>query len=670
MFGGPWWWRHPLATEGSGRLPTVAGMPHPESHESSNPSGNTPFGELLGSNLTRRTVLAGGVGAALAGFLTSGRTFAAPGSASAFGSPAGPAARGVAARTESLLGFAAVPAGTDDTIVVPEGYTAQVLIPWGTPLRADGPAWKSDASNTAADQEHQIGQHHDGMFFYAIDGSSTHGLLVLNHEYIDTVLHYPDGDDEITPEKVAKALAAHGMSVVEIELVDDEWQVVDSDLNRRITATTPVAFSGPVGLDHPALQSNNEPMGTINNCGSGPSLWNTYLTCEENFHGYFGTVIAEDADAPWKPSETQARLGIGAGSPYRWYEVEPRWDIAVNPNEANRFGWIVEIDPFDPHSTPIKRTALGRFKHEAANAVEANGRVVVYMGDDENGEYIYKFVSTNRWADELAAGNSPLDDGTLYVAQFNDDGTGAWKPLVFGVGPLSKSGGFADQADVLIRTREAADRLGATPLDRPEWITTSPLTGETFCCLTNGSNGTNPANPRLPNPYGHILRLSEADKTGDNFEWDVFLLAGDPAYDDGVELDDSNIFGSPDGIWADPNGLLWIQTDISNSSQNLAEKGYDNIGNNQMLAADPVTGDIRRFLVGPRGAEVTGVHATPDGTSLFVNIQHPGESTPAFAEATPERPTAVSSWPDGDPNGRPRSATVIVRRTDGGIVGL
>jgi secreted PhoX family phosphatase len=259
----------------------------------------------------------------------------------------------------------------------------------------------------------------------------------------------------------------------------------------------------------------------------------------------------------------------------------------------------------------------------------------------------------------------------LYVAKFNEDGTGEWLPLVFGEGPLTAANGWADQADVLIRTRQAADAVGATPLDRPEWCTVHPETQDVYLTLTNGSNGPNGPNPRNPNPYGHILKISHhaGDHTRKTMRWEVFVLAGDPAYDSAVTLDDTNVFGSPDGIWIDPDGRMWIQTDISNSSQNRADRGYDNIGNNQMLAANPKTGEIRRFLVGPRGCEITGVIMTPDQETMFVNVQHPGESTTFWGAPTPADPRAVSNWPDFDPDGRPRPATVVIRKIGGGKIG-
>jgi len=319
----------------------------------------------------------------------------------------------------------------------------------------------------------------------------------------------------------------------------------------------------------------------------------------------------------------------------------------------------------------VKRTALGRIKHEGATVTEARGRVVVYTGDDQDGDYIYKFVGSAPWRWLRARRKSPLDHGTLYVAKFNDDGTGQWLPLTFGTGPLTAANGWQDQADVLLRTRQAADALGATPMDRPEWISVHPRSKDVYCSLTNGTAGPNAANPRDPNPYGHIIRWREkhGDNTSTTFDWDIFLLAGDPKYDPRVALAEEDIFGSPDGQWIDPDGRLWILTDISNSSQNLASKGYDRIGNNQMLASDPRTGEVRRFLVGPRGCEITGCITTPDQRTMFVNVQHPGEATTAWGTPTPENPRVVSNWPDFDPAGRPRSATLVIRKRDGGVIG-
>ncbi|MDT0265154.1 PhoX family phosphatase [Streptomyces sp. DSM 44915] len=637
---------------------------------SSNSSDNQSFGEVVQRRMSRRNALLGGTAAAAAFLVGPGlgsAAAAAPQHGGGHGRPGG----GRPGGGRRLLGFE--PVGTSDTdeFLVPDGYQAQVLIPWGTPIRPDGPAWRKDGGNTAEEQAEQIGMNHDGMHFFPLGNhreGSRRGLLVLNHEYIDQELLFPDGPAEMTEEKVRKALAAHGVSVVEIERRrDGSWERVDSRRARRVTGDTPVEFSGPVSGDHPALRAQGRPRGTLNNCSHGVTPWGTYLACEENWNNYFGTT-----DESWQPTPTQERYGVSAsGGGFDWHLADSRFDLAANPNEINRFGWIVEIDPQRPRSAPVKRTALGRVKHEGCTVTESRGRVVAYTGDDQDGDYIYKFVGEGNWRFQRARGRSPLDHGTLYVATFQDDGRGRWLPLVFGEGELTEANGWQDQADVLLRTREAADAVGATKMDRPEWITINPKNNDVYCTLTNGSGWGNAVNPRDPNPYGHIVRWSErnGDHTATTFEWDIFVLAGDPAYDPQVELDEGNRFGSPDGVWFDPDGRLWIQTDVSNSSQHLASKGYDNIGNNQMLAADPETGEIRRFLTGPRGCEITGATATPDQRTLFVNVQHPGESTTHWGEANHENPRAVSNWPDFDPDGRPRSATVAITRLDGGKIG-
>jgi uncharacterized protein len=630
----------------------------------SNDSDNPTLAEVMEGRLSRRKVIGGSLALGGLAFL---------------GGPAGildpvPAAADAARRGRGpLLGFEAVLASQADTIVVADGYVAQVLIPWGTPLHSSGPAWRKDASNTAADQAQQVGMHHDGMHYFPLGvgrRGSERGLLVVNHEYVDRTILYPDGDAVITPDKVAKALAAHGVTVIEIALHGGQWLPVNSRFNRRITGTTPMEFSGPVPTDHPMLQSELglPPQGTLNNCANGFTPWGTYLACEENWNGYFGTTTPG-----WSPTPLEARYGVtAAGFGYRWHLAEPRFDLGRNRSELNRFGWVVEVDPFRPDAAPVKRTALGRTKHEGALCVESKNRVVVYMGDDEDGDYFYKFVGSGWWWLQRLFGQNPLDEGTLYVAKLNDDGSGTWLPLAWGEGPLTTANGWADQADVLIRTRQAADAVGATKLDRPEWATVNPKTNDVFLTLTNGTQGVNPPNPRDPNPYGHILKFSHrfGDHTKLTFDWDVWILAGDPAYDPSVVgLDETNIFGSPDGVWVDPDGRLWIETDISNSSQNLAARGYDRIGNNQLLAADPATGEIKRFLVGPRGCEITGIAMTPDQRTLFVNVQHPGETTAFWGTPTPANPRAVSNWPDFDPAGRPRPATVVVRKADGGVIG-
>jgi len=649
----------------------------------SNPTVNPHLDDMIRARLTRRAALGGAVAAGLTAFFAGGAPAARAGtSATATAAPAaGSRLDAPATRRGPLLGFAEVPTSTADDVLVPPGYVAEVLIPWGTPLFGGVAPFAEDASNTAQDQEGQVGFNHDGMHYFPLQGGARgnrRGLLVVNHEYTDANQIYTAAEGAaITPDdagraKVAKALAGHGVSVVEVQrLASGSWtHVVGSPYNRRITGTTPMAFSGPVSPDHPMLVSTitPSPIGTLNNCAHGYTPWGTYLAAEENWNGYFGTTAA------FTRTPLEARYGVtAAGFGYNWHVAEPRFDLAVNRNELNHFGWVVEIDPFDPASTPVKRTALGRIKHEGATVVQGTGgRVVVYSGDDENGDYLYKFVGDGPWRRRRAKGESPLDHGVLHVARFDGEGGGEWVPLVHGAGPLTPENGWVDQADVLIRTRLAADAVGATRLHRPEWVAVHTRTNDVFVTLTNGSGNKAPVNSdRDPNPYGHVVRITERrrDHAATTFAWDVFVVAGDPQYDPTVPAGQP-LFGSPDGIWVDADGRMWIQTDISNGSQNRAAAGYDRIGNNQMLAADPDTGEIRRFLTGPRGCEVTGVITTPDRTAMFVNIQHPGESTRHWNELngapSPANPTTVSSWPFG---ARPRPATVVIRKLDGGVIG-
>ena len=637
----------------------------------SNTSDNRSISDVVAARFSRRAALKGGVGLAALSFF-GGASLAGAGAALATPRKGGKA---------GLLGFQSVPISTMDDVVVPPGYTARVLIPWGTPLSSSGPAFKDDASNTAAEQAVQVGTSHDGMHFFAmpVKGASLpeqsrgrkqskRGLLVLNHEATDQVLLFKDGTASFSQEKVNKSLNAHGVTIVEVALVQGRWTHVDSRFSRRITGLTPVTFSGPLTLADKRLASKNEAMGTLNNCSMGYTPWGTYLACEENFNGYFGTT-----DPTWTPDRVQARYGISRnGFGYLWHTVDPRFDIAKNPREADRFGWVTEIDPFDPTSTPVKRTALGRFKHESCAVTETDGTVVVYSGDDENLDYVYKFVGSRPYAEVLAEGKSPLDEGRLHVARFNDDGTGRWLPLVFGEGPLTAANGFSDQAEVVWKARVAGDVLGATKLHRPEWVSVDEVTKDVYVTLTNG-NDTATTVPRSVVPrafndvYGSILKWAETG--GDNrsltFDWDLFVLAGDRTKDPRVDIQ-GDAFGSPDGIWSDPDRRVWIQTDVSNGSQRRGD--YVNLGNNMMLAADPETREIRRFLTGPNGCEITGVITTPDQRAMFINVQHPGEATTALGAPTPANPSAVSSWPTGGKS-RPRAATVVITKDDGGVIG-
>lgn len=419
--------------------------------------------------------------------------------------------------------------------------------------------------------------------------------------------------------------------------------------------------------------AGNEVLGTIANCAMGVTPWGTYLTCEENFHGYFGSSTPNAV-----PDAAQRRYGTVAGGHWvDWFRFDERFDLAQHPNEAHRFGWVVEIDPMDPTSTPIKRTALGRKRQESATCTLApDGRVVVYMGDDGQFEYIYKFVSRDVVKPYgYAANKNVLDHGTLYVAQFDSNGQGKWIDLVHGRNGLDATAGFASQADVVVKARMAADAVGATKMDRPEWIAVHPQTGEVFVALTHniqrgepGQPGVEPANPRARNTGGHILQWREdsSNPASDTFRWKRFVLAGDPAIADSNTAyppGHTDAFGAPDGLHFDSSGLLWIQTDVSGHA--IGKGPYANLGNNAMLCADLTTGNIKRFLTGPRGCEITGCVVTPDRKELFVNIQHPGEARDNGDG------THSSSWPDGGPpgNARPRSATVVIRRRDGGPVG-
>ncbi len=584
---------------------------------------------------------------------------------------------GVSEGNSQLLGFTGIKASGDDNISLPPGYKANVLISWGQPLHADGPAFDPSGKGTAEAQEVQFGDNNDGMSLFPIPGKPDHALLAINNEYTNYRYLFDHGKEPTSAEEVRKALAAEGVSVIEIQRVKGQWQFVQgSRYNRRIHGNTPITLSGPAAghewLKTAADSSGRHVLGTFQNCANGKTPWGTYLTCEENFTDCFGS-----SDPQQKFDAGMKRYGVVAASKeINWHVHDPRFDVAKNPNEINRHGWVVEIDPFDPKSTPVKRTALGRFKHEnAALAETRGGRAVVYMGDDERGEFIYKFISRDKINHKDAKANRDLlDHGTLYVAQFdggdgNPDhpkGKGRWIELTHGKNGLDAAAGFNNQAEVLIHARMAASVVKATRMDRPEWIVVSPKDGQVYCTLTNnvkrGDDGqpVGGPNPRAKNQYGQILRWREA---GDNasameFEWDLFVVAGNPTVHAGTPQGGSsnvtaqNMFNSPDGLGFDAAGRLWILTDGDTS-----DKGdFAGMGNNQMLCADPRSGEIRRFMVGPIGCEVTGISFAPDYKTMFVGIQHPGEN-------------GGSTFPEHLPNGKPRSSVMAITRDDGGIIG-
>ncbi len=623
------------------------------------------------------------------------------------------------------IGFSAVPpnlylAATDDAVTVPAGYTARVLIGWGDSL-TNAPHWNPSGPMTEAVQLHTFGAHIDGMhlFPFPVAGASgqgnVRGLLVTNHEYVDPPLcsnispASAYSTATLTPEMVRAQQAAHGISVVEVwkKGKGGSWEVKrPSAFNRRITGNSICKLSGSAA-GHNLMKTAADPsgtrvLGTLNNCANGFTPWDTYLTCEENWNGYFSNETGDVADVtdPGQKQEIlsgQARYGVVKGGfGYRWHEVDERFRADLHPNEPHRFGWVVEIDPWNPNSTPIKRTALGRFKHENVECViGVDNTVALYMGDDERNEYLYKFVCANKYNPRNRAANRDLlDSGTLFVARFNADGSGVWLPMVWGQNGLIPENGFKDQAEVLIKTRQAADRLGATMMDRPEWIAAHPVTREVYMTLTNNNrrgsippsvnqtDGSTPAgsarppvdaaNPRPDNRYGHIIRwretMGKVDAT--DFSWDIFAECGDkldpqPHHRGNINGDD---YGAPDGLWFDQDGRLWIQTDQAGN----ATGDWANIGGNVMLCANPATGETRRFLTAPRKCEVTGVSSTPDGRTIFIGIQHPGEDWQAHH-------TENSTWPDSGINGpttssgpvvaKPRSSVVVITKDDGGVIG-
>lgn len=641
--------------------------------EISNHSTNPVFSDVVGAVLSRRHFLQMGM---IAGAGAVFPFLIRPENAHAAVAKPSPVAQAVA------LGFTSIPVSAADTVTVPRGYIARPLYRWGDAvgIRDNLPEFKFDASNTTDEQAVQAGMHHDGMAWFSLPQGAdnpTHGLLALNHEYIDNGMLFKDGTTSWDLDKARKGQNAMGVSVIEVKKSTDGWHVVrPSAFARRITVNTPMELSGPA-RHQPLMKTAADPQGervsgTMQNCANGYTPWGTYLTCEENWSDIFVKKAPRNA--------LEKRYGISeSDKSYRWSEVDPRFNVDKTPNEPNRFGWVVEIDPYNPTSTPRKHTALGRFKHEgAAVTLAADNRVVVYMGDDQKFEYIYKFISDKKYLpDDRQANMQLLESGTLYVARFNEDGSGDWLPLIYAENGLDESKGFESQGDLLIKTRLAADAAGATKMDRPEWIAVDPHTpGSIYCTLTNntdrGKEGQAPAdaaNPRAHNQFGHIMhwREAQADPAAEHFTWDILVLAGRTDSDDpGVKGSmQGAAFGSPDGLSFDNRGVLWIQTDVSSSTIN--KKAYEGMGNNQMLATIPGSNEYRRFLTGPCGCEITGIAFTPDNRTLFINIQHPGESADSITD--PDNPRAVSNWPDARPDGRPRSSTVVITKSDGGIIG-
>ncbi len=611
-----------------------------------NRSGNKPFNDFLKTDLKRRNLLKGGAAAAVTGFVAG---MSLPNEAIAkdrdyYDKLASHW------RRRRLINFTPVPvaAGNGPVPTISDDYQYEVLIPWGTPLEPHGPEFSYPP--TAQDQAQQIGIGHDGMHFFAQrrrNGreSNRRGMLAINHEFGRTP-HVLGKAFPETIEDVRVSQHAHGVSIVAIEQKGryGGWQVSDSKDARRIHVNTPVDFSGPVASSELIRTPNgNIPLGTVNNCSSGYTPWGTYLTCEENFNGYFG---ASNTASAWVPTEAQARYGFSEdGFGYGWHLFDRRFDLSDEDyrNEENRFGWVVEIDPFDATQTPTKRTALGRFKHEGVEIVVGqDNRIVAYMGDDQRFDYIYKFVSDRDWREMRYAGVSPLDEGKLYVARFNEDGTGEWLELTIDNPILAAR--FESQEEVLTFARLAADLLEATPMDRPEWVSVAP-NQDVYCTLTNNSRRTvaDAANPLAPNNDGHIIRWRDTSKhTGTKFVWEIFLIAEQTH---GTE----ESFSDPDGLWVDPDGRVFIQTD----------GGQKDGLNNQLLVTDATGSKISRLFIGVTGDEITGITVTPNRRTMFVNIQHPGNGDPAVTNfPAPQDGVTV-----------PRDCTIVITRKNGGIIG-
>ena len=564
----------------------------------------------------------------------------------------------------SRFAFTPIPIATDAAVHVPEGYETQVVARWGDKLFSDAGDFDPATGVDLAASDKVFGENTDGMELFNVNG---HQLIAVNHEYVNPKINLPQTEGAVTNADEARLLQnLQGVTVMEVAESAEGWAiVVDSPFNRRIHHNTPMKLQGPAAgsdlLKTAADPTGTQSLGTFNNCGAGKTPWGTYLTCEENFNGYFGST-----DEGFERSEDYKRYGINLESRYSYEKYDARFDVSQNPNEPYRAGYIVEIDPADPTSTPIKRTALGRFKHEnAACTLASDGRVVVYMGDDERGEYMYKFISTGFYAPG-ADTSTLLDEGQLFVARYNNDGTGTWIELT------PEATGMSTQ-EIAVFSRMAGSQVNATTMDRPEWVAVNPHAPEVYCALTNNSrrgakndDGTirtnaggeamipNAPNPREINRYGQIVRLRphDGDHARSTFDWDLYVMAGNPtvhsdAYAGSSNVNEGNMFNSPDGMMFDTTGLLWIQTDGSDSN----EDDYAGMGNNQMLAGDPITGQIERFLTAPIGSEVTGLTWSSDLRSMFVGFQHPD-----------------APFPDGE-GVLARSSVVVIKRSDNAPVG-
>jgi secreted PhoX family phosphatase len=651
------------------------------------PARDDSIGAVIARRYSRRDLLKGslGVAAATALFGTSALTAADP-----------------ARAATAAFAFPELAAGVDETHHVADGYDADILIRWGDPL-AEGLVPFDPATLTGAEQARRFGYNNDYLAFLLLEEKGTRGLLCANHEFASPEVMFPgvkgrpDRNDfaAITEAHIGVEMAAHGVSVVEIALQDGKWRpVTGSRRNRRITPMTEMRVDGPAA-GHERLRTEADPsgtrvLGTLNNCAGGLTPWGTYLTAEENFHGYFMTDR--------RAEDTKRRLtrGLGGaqrrsyerygvpGNWYSWGRYQDRFNVDKVANEPNRFGWIVEIDPADPASTPVKHTGLGRFRHEGAETIVArDGRVVVYSGDDSPREYVYRFVSKGvirpgATAEDRAHNMRLLSEGTLSVARFNDDGTVVWLPLVLGEGPLTPANGFHAQADVVIDARLAADALEATPMDRPEDVQPHPANGKVLVMLTNNAQRrpeqVDEANPRAENAFGHVIEMTapDGDHTAATYRWDILIRCGDPRiaevgaqWHPGQSAD--GWFGSPDNCAIDAQGRLWIATD-QGADWTRTQRAD---GLYAVETEGALRGLSKLFFRVPVGAELCGPCFTPDGETLFLSVQHPSTDgvrnwKPFGRESTFEDP--ATRWPDFAPAMPPRPSVVAIRRKGGGRI--
>ena len=581
----------------------------------------------------------------------------------------------------SAFQFTEVKHGFSENHEIAAEYRANILIRWGDPLFANSPIFDPHLQ-TANTQEQQFGFNNDFLGYVPMEpsaGQQERGILCVNHEYPQALMMFPNLSDEsrqgLTKENIEIQQAAVGCSIVEIIKQNDNWKVViDSKFNRRISArSTLTHLTGPA-TRHKRLQTSADPsgrtaIGTMNNCAGGITPWGTFLSCEENINFHF------DGEIPAGHRETvnHQRYGI-PGKLFKWGEFDSRFNVSEEPNEPNRFGWVVEIDPMDPNSIPKKRTALGRFKHEGAgNVVAPSGQLVIYMGDDQRFEYLYKFVSRKRVdLSDKSANADLLDEGTLYVARFEEDGTLEWKALVHGEQPLNSENGFDSQADVLIEARRAADLLGATPMDRPEDVVPNPETGKVYVMLTNNTrrDEENAANPRVNNSFGHIIEITEpeGDFASQRSSWDILVQCGDPENPDHqtkwhADTSENGWFASPDNAVIDPLGRLWVSTDQSEKSSLSGTSD----GLWSLDTENDARGLGKMFYRCPRGAELCGPVFSPNGESLFLAIQHPGVNDEEPRKTGLASPT--TRWPDFDKNMPPRPSVVVIQKKSGGIIG-